>query len=131
MSKVIVVGGGIAGLTAAWRLQCAGHQIEVLEREAAAGGRMRCERRGGFLVDSGAQFIFSGYKDLHALASEVGLADQVRPVGRTSSAVLRDGQLHAADYKTPLAFLRSPLLSLGSKLRLPRVMLQEIGRAHV
>lgn len=124
MSRVIVVGGGIAGLTAAWRLQCAGHEVEVLEREPTAGGRMRCERRGGFLVDSGAQFIFSGYKDLHALASEVGLADQVRPVGRTSSAILRDGQLHAADYKSPLAFLRSPLLSLGSKLRLPRVMLQ-------
>jgi len=83
---------------------------------------MRSEQRGAYVVDRGAQFIASGYRNLHAVASEVGLAHQVSAVGRTSNAILRDGHLHPGDYATPLEFLRSPLLSWGTKLRLPRVL---------
>lgn len=122
MSKVIIVGGGIAGLAAAWRLQRAGHEVNILEREVASGGRMRSERRGAFIVDRGAQFVFSGYADLHALAEEVGLADQVRPIRRTRNAILRDGRFLGSDSKSLLSLLRSPLLSLRSKVTLPRIL---------
>lgn len=122
MGKVIVIGGGIAGLSSAWRLQQSGHDVEVLEREPVAGGRMRSERHGEFIVDRGAQFIASGYTNLHALAAEVGLADQVRPVARVNNAILRHGQLNPADYDSPLGFLRSPLLSFTAKLRLPALL---------
>ena len=64
MASVVVLGAGIAGLTCAWRLQQAGHQVEVLERERTPGGRMRSERRGGYVVDRGAQFIASGYREV-------------------------------------------------------------------
>jgi oxygen-dependent protoporphyrinogen oxidase len=122
VSKIIVVGGGIAGLTAAWRLQRAGHEVNILEREGASGGRMRSERRGTFIVDRGAQFVFSNYADLHSLAAEVGLADQVRPIHRTRNAILRDGRLVDSDPKSLLSLLRSPLLSVRSKVTLPRVL---------
>jgi oxygen-dependent protoporphyrinogen oxidase len=122
VSKVIIVGGGIAGLTAAWRLQRAGHEVRIFEREVASGGRMRSERRGAFVVDRGAQFVFSGYADLHALAEEVGLADQVRSVHHTRNAILRDGRLLGSDSKSLLSLLRSPLLSFRSKVTLPRIL---------
>lgn len=48
--RVIVVGAGIGGLACAWRLQRAGHEVELLERERVAGGRMRSEQRGDFVV---------------------------------------------------------------------------------
>lgn len=122
MGKVIVVGGGIAGLTAAWRLQRAGHEVKIFEREVASGGRMRSERRGAFVVDRGAQFVFSGYADLHALAGEVGLAEQVRPIHCTHNAILREGRLVDSDPKSLLSLLRSPLFSLRSKMTLTRIL---------
>jgi len=119
---IVIVGGGIAGLACAHRLASWGHEVEVLEAEADAGGRMRSERHGDFVVDRGAQFIASGYRNLHALADEVGLAASVRPLARVENAMLRAGRLHPGDYDTPSAFLRSGLLSWRAKLRLPALL---------
>ncbi len=121
-ASVLVVGGGVAGLACAWRLQQRGHRVQVLEREAVAGGRMRSERSGDFVVDRGAQFIASGYGALHRVAEEIGIAGRIRPVALASNAILRGGRLLPGDYDTPLAFLRSPLLSVRAKARLPRLL---------
>jgi oxygen-dependent protoporphyrinogen oxidase len=120
---VIIVGAGIAGLACAWRLQQRGHTVEVFEREVAPGGRMRSEQRGDFVVDRGAQFIASAYRNLHALAAEVGIASQVRPLGQTHNAILRAGRLHPGDYNSVAAFVQSDLLSWRAKLRLPHALL--------
>jgi len=128
VARIAVVGGGIAGLACAWKLQRAGHDVTVLEREAVAGGRMRSERiatpRGVFVVDRGAQFVASGYRNLHAVADALGLAPRRHFVGRTSNAILRDGRLHPGDYGSLLELARSKLLSTRAKLRLPRLLLE-------
>ena len=121
MARIAVVGAGIAGLACAWRLQRAGHAVDVFEREPAPGGRMRSERRGEFVVDRGAQFIASGYKNLHALARELGLDAKIHPVARSSNAMLRAGELLPGEWGSPAAFLGSRLLSAGAKLRLARL----------
>lgn len=131
MASVVVVGGGIAGLTAAFRLQRAGHDVEVLERESEAGGRMRSETRGRFVIDRGAQFIASGYRNLHALATAVGLEGDVRPLCRTRNALLRAGRLEPGDYDDPIAFLRSRLVSPGTKLRLSRLAFEVLRHRRV
>lgn len=120
--RIIVIGAGIAGLSCAWRLQQQGHDVEVLEREPASGGRMRSEQHAGFTVDRGAQFISSAYTNLHAIVAEVGLADAVQTMRRPRNAVLRDGRLHPADHGSPLALLASPLVSPRTRLRLPRLL---------
>ncbi len=122
MASVVVIGGGVAGLGCAWRLRRAGHDVEVLEREAAPGGRMRREVHGDFVLDRGAQFITSGYHNLHAVARELRLDDEVRPLRARQNAVLRDGRLEPGDYDAPLAFLRSRLLSGRAKIRLARLL---------
>jgi oxygen-dependent protoporphyrinogen oxidase len=128
VARIAVVGGGIAGLSCAWKLQRAGHDVTLLEREAVAGGRMRSERiatsRGVFVVDRGAQFVASGYRNLHAVADTLGLASKRHFVGRTSNAILRDGRLHPGDYGSLRELARSKLLSTRAKLRLPRLLLE-------
>jgi oxygen-dependent protoporphyrinogen oxidase len=120
---IVVIGGGIAGLACAHRLQTRGLNVEVLEAEREPGGRMRSERRGEFVLDRGAQFVASGYRNLHALSAEVGLAGRMRPLARFENAMLRGGHLHPGDYDAPLAFLRSRLLSWRAKARLPALLL--------
>jgi len=124
VASIIVVGGGIAGLTCAWRLQRAGYDVEVLERESEAGGRMRSEHCGDFIVERGAQFVASGYRNLHDVATALGIGDRLRPHARAADAVLRDGKLHPADFTSPLRLFASPLLSTGAKLRLARLPLE-------
>ena len=128
MARVAVVGGGIAGLTAAWKLQRAGHEVVVYEREPVAGGRMRSERvetpRGVFVVDRGAQFVASGYRNMMRVVATLGLAPKLHAVGQTSNAILRDGRLHPGDYGNPVALARSKLVSTRAKLALPRLLIE-------
>ena len=57
MKDVVVVGGGIAGLSAAWRLRH--RDILVLESDSRVGGRIRSERRGQYWLNWGAH-VFAG-----------------------------------------------------------------------
>lgn len=87
----LVVGAGIAGLGAAWRLQCAGWRVQVLEAAPRVGGRMSTDRIDGQLVDRGAQFLSTGYARLAALAGELGLQHTLQPTAPTS-ALWREGR---------------------------------------
>lgn len=133
MASIAIVGGGVAGLTCAWRLRRAGHDVEVLEREAEPGGRMRSERlstpRGEFVVDRGAQFVASGYRNMRTVEAALGLASRRHAITPARNAILRAGRLHGGDYDSLGALLRSRLLSTGAKARLPRV-LWELLRAR-
>jgi monoamine oxidase len=74
---VVVVGAGIAGLTAAWRLHQAGVPVRVLEAQTRVGGRM-LSLRGHFaqgqVVELGGELIDTGHASLRGLCAELGLA---------------------------------------------------------
>ena len=63
-ADVAVVGAGIAGLTAAYRLQKKGYKVHVFEAASQVGGRIRTERVEGFLLDRGFHLFFSAYPEL-------------------------------------------------------------------
>ena len=81
---VAVVGGGIAGLTVAWRLrqQRPETTLAVLEADARPGGKVRTEivehDAGRFLIEHGADSMLNAAKPwARALCSELGLDDEV------------------------------------------------------
>ena len=60
-NRVLVVGGGLAGLVAARHLADGGIEVAVLERRDRVGGRVRTRERDGFLLDRGFQVLFTAY----------------------------------------------------------------------
>ncbi len=58
---VVIVGAGVAGLACAQDLVAAGLPVQVLEAADGVGGRMRTDRRDGFLLDRGFQVFNTSY----------------------------------------------------------------------
>ena len=72
--KVVVVGAGMAGLTAVHELRKAGVDVVCYESAGKPGGRVISARRDGFVMDMGAQFFFRSYDTCFGIAEELGLS---------------------------------------------------------
>jgi monoamine oxidase len=74
--RVAVVGAGLAGLTAAYRLARAGHAVTVYEAQERLGGRcwsLRGAFADGQLAERGGELVDQGHKEFRQLAQELGL----------------------------------------------------------
>lgn len=92
---VVVVGAGIAGLTAAHELRRAGLQVRVLEQRADVGGRMHSFRHAGWTVDEGAEQISEhGYRATWDLLRRLGVPEADVPLIGREIGVWRAGRAH-------------------------------------
>jgi len=126
--KVIVVGGGIAGLGAGTYLSARGHEVEILEAQDRIGGRALTMERGktGDRCDVGTQYYHSSYRRALALMREVG-------VDRTLSTI--HGKTRFFDARVPggsyLLSHRIPWFKpegVGGNLRLAGFLLHRLLR---
>jgi oxygen-dependent protoporphyrinogen oxidase len=129
MSRIVIVGGGVSGLSTAAFLEGSGLEVTVLEAADEAGGNVRTDRIGGRILDRAATGWLDSEPAMDRLLERVGLT------GRTVAArdqgtrwIYADGRLHAAPL-TPGAFLRTRLIPWWAKLR---VLLEPfVGRSKV
>ncbi len=115
---VIVCGAGLTGLTTAWQLRQRGIDVTVLETSDVVGGVIRSTRREGYLVEQGPNSCtLTG--QLAGLIDALGLTPLVRPAAPQAQRryIVRNGRALAVP-SSPLAMVRSPLLSVHAKLRL-------------
>ncbi len=70
---VVVIGAGIAGLTAAWRLSSAGRSVQIIEANSRVGGRIHGFQRGDRAVQLGGRWTGPGQLRVKALAEELGI----------------------------------------------------------
>lgn len=88
MSGIVVVGGGLTGLSAAWHLRRAGVAATVLEREAEVGGACRTVAVDDVQVDLTGHLLHLSRDDSRRLLVELGIADLFRRHRRRAGIAL-------------------------------------------
>jgi monoamine oxidase len=143
---VIIVGAGIAGLTAAYRLRQAGVPVRLFEAQARLGGRMYSLRdyfADGQVVELGGELIDTGHSVIRDLANELGVVlddVSIEPAGmvhetwffggarRTTPEIVEALRPVAARMDTDLRRLGDPDVtwrSRGTAVTLDRMTLSE------
>lgn len=103
LNDTIVVGGGLAGLTAATRLAQAGRRPLLLERHTELGGRARTDDLDGWRFNQGAHALYRNGVG-HAILRELGVEPDGEP------APLAGARLAIGDRTTPLPLGASSLI---------------------
>jgi oxygen-dependent protoporphyrinogen oxidase len=123
--SVVVVGGGVSGLTVAYEILersqrlPEGLDVQCLEAGERAGGNIRSERVDGFLCEAGPTGFLDNAPATVTLARRLGLSERIvraRPAA-VDRYIYRAGALRKVPL-APLSFLRSGILSPRGKLRL-------------
>jgi predicted NAD/FAD-dependent oxidoreductase len=121
---VVVVGAGVAGLTAAGALRDLGLRVLVLEKSRGLGGRAATRRRGGLRVDHGAQFFtardprFQARVDAWLATGEVAVWTRGLPVWRPEAGWSEPGPEAHPRYAPPMGMSTlGRLLGAGVEVR--------------
>lgn len=133
MKRVVVVGGGVAGLTTALHIKdragevADGVEVVLVEREERAGGNIRTDRRDGWIIEWGPNGYLDNMPTTPALVRRLDLNAKVQRADERAAKrfLYRNGRLHLLP-ANPLAFLRSSVLSVPGRLR---VLLEPFSRS--
>ena len=127
MPKVLIIGGGISGLSAAYYLNKAGIRPTLIEKSEHLGGVIRTTVQQGCVLEAGPDSFIAAKPWAMELIEEVGLADQV--IGSNDHlrvtyilkhgklVPLPDGLMMMVPTKI-LPLMRTDLLSWGTKIRM-------------
>ncbi len=137
---VAVVGGGIAGLAAAWELATGGEgvtpEVHLLDSSRRLGGCLRSAEFGGRPVDLAADAFLARRPEVTELCAELGLAEELVPVGTTGASVWARGRLRPMPEGLNLGvptrwwpLARSGIVSPLESLRVARDLVQPHFRA--
>ncbi len=130
VKRLVVVGGGIAGLAAAYyasRLFTDRRQVTLVEREDRWGGKIRTDRVDGFVLEAGPDTFIAAKPWAVDLCRELGIGERLRGTNphKKNTYILRRGQLHplpgGLSMMIPTRFgdlVRSGLISWPGKLRM-------------
>lgn len=120
MKDVIIVGGGLAGLSAAWKLKH--HDILLLESDCRTGGRVMSEKRGDYWLNWGGHVYAGEGSATDELFKSVGVHSQSVPGKLTAMSLngklLLDGRVELYPFRVPMSWKsRFALLCAGAKVR--------------
>jgi oxygen-dependent protoporphyrinogen oxidase len=120
MTRIVIVGGGISGLSAAFRIrqQLPAAELTLLEARSTVGGNVGTDHVNGFTVERGPNGIFDAKPHTVQLCRDLGLGGQLIPASegsRKNRFVFVNSRLHRLP-ADPLGLLRTPVLSLRGRL---------------
>ncbi|TFD97651.1 protoporphyrinogen oxidase [Jeotgalibacillus sp. R-1-5s-1] len=128
--KVVIIGGGITGLAAAYKIQ---NQVKeqnieadltLIEANHRLGGKIQTAVRDGFVIEKGPDSFLERKKSMERLIREVGLGDQLVPNSTGQAFILTNDKLHPMPGGSIMGiptkikpFMTTDLLSVTGKLR--------------
>jgi oxygen-dependent protoporphyrinogen oxidase len=117
--KIIVIGAGISGLTAAYLLSKKGFDVKILEKNNSVGGSIESVIENGFLFDRGPNSALETTPVIAQLVSELKLEHELLYASKQANKryILRDNKLHALPMSPP-GLIKTKLFSTSAKLRL-------------
>ncbi len=118
---VLVIGGGISGLTTAFHLVRGGRKVVVLEASPRVGGSLETKTDGPWRFELGPNTVLENHETVTRLIREAGLeGEKVTALPSAKRRFLwKGGKLHALP-SGPVGFLKTPLFPTSAKLRLLR-----------
>jgi len=117
---VLIVGGGISGLSLAWWITQLGLQVEVWESNDRTGGKIQSTQQNGYLFEQAANMVMNFKPEVSQLMDQSGLANLKTPRHENAESrryLLQKNTLHALPMKMQ-GMLSSSLWSWQGKLRL-------------
>ena len=112
--RVGIIGGGVAGLAAAYRLMQKGHQVALYEASDAVGGLVRTFEVGGGRLEAFYHHLFDTDTTIIRLIEELGLGDRMVWLN-SRVGFYRGGRIY--DFVTPVDVLRFKPLPLPDRVR--------------
>ena len=126
ITSVVIIGGGIAGLAAAYELGRRGVPFVLLESGPRVGGVIFSEEIDGYTIDGGPDALLIQKPEGIKLCEELGLGDQLVPTKLPRLAFIqRGGRLHPLPAASVMGiptewapFIKTRLFSWHGKLRM-------------
>ncbi|ABE36979.1 FAD dependent oxidoreductase family protein [Paraburkholderia xenovorans LB400] len=116
--SAIVVGSGIAGLTAAYRMHQAGMQVTVLEANGVVGGRMGDRRVGDIAFNSGARLVYPFGSAFNRLIADLSLHDVLIPLRHLTAQCVSPSGSHTIELMPSVRSLATPGLPMRERFAL-------------
>ncbi|XP_047178396.1 protoporphyrinogen oxidase 2 isoform X1 [Vigna umbellata] len=117
VKRVAVIGAGVSGLAAAYKLKSHGVDVTVFEAEGRAGGRLRSVSRDGLIWDEGANTMTESEIEVKGLIDALGLQEKQQfPISQHKRYIVKNGAPVLVP-TNPAALLKSKLLSAQSKIQ--------------
>ncbi|MGF9662704.1 FAD-dependent oxidoreductase [Arthrobacter crystallopoietes] len=137
MKDVVIVGGGLAGLSAGWRLR---HwDTLLLESDGRVGGRIRSERRGDYWLNWGGHVFAGAGSSTDALLSEVGVSAVEIPGSlqalSMNGKLIRKGHIATYPFRIPMSLssridtLRGGMKVVGGVANYTKVVRKRAGES--
>ncbi|XP_038716031.1 protoporphyrinogen oxidase 2, chloroplastic/mitochondrial isoform X2 [Tripterygium wilfordii] len=116
--RVAVVGAGVSGLAAAYKLKAHGLNVTVFEAEGRAGGKLKSVSKDGLIWDEGANTMTESEMEVRCLLDDLGIRDkQQSPISQTKRYIVRNG-IPVLLPTNLIDLFKSNILSAQSKFRI-------------